>query len=551
MTRRLRCWAAAVAAMAAVALTGCTAMPTEGPVVRSDVVVSDPGDAENVPEGPHAGAGPSDLVESFLLAGATGFGDDFVTAREYFSGEAREAWKPLAGVVVAGPFTTAQTSKTQVTLDVPVLARIDGEGRYTEAPPDARESVTYDLVRNADGEWRIASAPDGLVISSVVFETQFRSASVYFLAADEKNLVPETRWFPVEHLPTHVMKALIAGPSPWLRDAVRTAVPDGTQLKPDAVEIDAAGTALVRLAPMASVLAADRGPMLAQIYASLLPLSGVGSVQVKTGEVILEDPDDLESGTQPDGTLEFLQAGQLVGLDGRTTTPVAGVASLDGLGLRHPARNEDGSLRVAVANGSAVVTLPEADKPSVTLVSGQRLVAPSVDRFGWVWTASSGGGLVVGHVGGEQVAVKADFLDGREVRSVRVARDGTRVAVISAGTDGVTLNVGAVTRDAKGAPQQIGEVIQAGATLTDATAVVWADESTLAVLGRSAGTLTVHRVPVSGPTVRLPEVADVDGLAGGRLLYVSTTEGALRREGPASWAEVPGVTDVLDPSYPG
>ena len=41
--------------------------------------------------------------------------------------------------------------------------------------------------------------------------------------------------------------ALLAGPSPWLRDAVRTEVPDGVQLKPEAVRVDAEGVAHVGL----------------------------------------------------------------------------------------------------------------------------------------------------------------------------------------------------------------------------------------------------------------------------------------------------------------
>jgi hypothetical protein len=549
MTARIR---AAALGLALLLLAACTSMPTAGPVMRSDVVVNDPGTAENVPEGPHAGAGPPDLVESFLIAGAQGFGDEFATAREYFAGEARETWKPLDGVVVAGAFTYTQTTATQVTIDVPVVARVDGDGRYTEAPPDARESVTYDLVRNSDGEWRIASAPDGLVLPQVVFDSQFRAASVYFLSADKTFLVPETRWFPVDHLPTYVMKALLAGPSPWLRDAVVTAVPDGAQLKPDAVQVDDAGVAQVGLAPMPAILAADRGLLLAQIDASLLPISSVGSVHVTTGDVILEGADVLEGGSSVDGSLEFLQAGRLLTLEGKSVKPVDGVGSLEGLALRHPARDESGGVRVGVSRGRSLITLPRGDNDEpATLATGSRLVAPSVDRFGWAWTATSGGGLIAGHVGAEPVEVKAAFLDGRQVRSLRVARDGTRIAIVSEGSDGVAVDVGAIARDGNGAPRQIGEVIRAGAVLTDASVVVWAEESALAVIGTSAGTLAVHTVPVAGPSVALPEVSEIASVAGGRILYASTSTGDLLRYAVTSWTAMAGVKDVLDPSYPG
>ena len=551
MIRRLRL--ATLLALVAV-LAACTALPTSGPVVESDVTVGDVGGIDQLPEGPQPGASPTDIVESFLLAGASGFQGNFVTAREFLAGDARQTWKPLDGVVVAGQYTFTQTSKTQVSVDATVLGRVDGDGRYTEAPPDSRESVNYDLVRDDAGEWRISGLPDGLILTEGVFSNQFRSTTVYFASADHKFLVPETRWFPtpVNQLPTHVVKALLAGPSPWLRDAVTTAVPDGVTLNPEVVVVDDSGVAQVNLGPTQTVLAADGGLLVAQIEASLLRLPGVGSVQVSSGGVILDSPDTLEQGNAPSGTIEFLQADRLVSLTANTVAPVSGVGSLDGLGLRWPARDESGSVRVGISHGSSLVTLPVEGKASTTVLEGKDLVAPSVDRFGWAWTATSGG-LVAGRAGAEPVKIVAPFLDGRTVRAVRVARDGTRIAVVSEGQDGSTVMVGAVVRDAKGAPQQIGDVIQAGAAVTDVTTVVWSDESTLAVIGRRSGTEAVQTVPVSGPSAALPAVTDLDGLAGGPTLYVTTTgaTGVLQRYAGFAWTSVPGVTEALDPSYPG
>ena len=156
-------------------------------------------------------------------------------------------------------------------------------------------------------------------------------------------------------------------------------------------------------------------------------------------------------------------------------------------------------------------------------------MAPSVDRFGWAWTAQPSTGLVAARVGAPPVQVGADWLEGRAVRSMRVARDGVRVAVVSAGADGVQVDVAAITRDESGAPQQLGAPVRAGASLVDASAVVWSEESTLAVVGRSVGNAAVHLVPVAGPTRLLPEVADLADLAGSTVLYVTTTDGELRR----------------------
>jgi len=66
-----------------------------------------------------------------------------------------------------------------------------------------------------------------------------------------------------------------------------------------------------------------------------------------------------------------------------------------------------------------------------------------------------------------------------------VSRDGARIAVLSSGSDGLTLDVAAVMRDAKNRPQQLGAALGVGAPLVDATRVVWVDDTTLGVLGRS------------------------------------------------------------------
>ena len=87
--------------------------------------------------------------------------------------------------------------------------------------------------------------------------------------------------------------------------------------------------------------------------------------------------------------------------------------------------------------------------------------------------------------------------------------------------------------------------------MVDATAVDWIDESTLGVLGTSTGNVAVHKVPVSGPTSSLPEVADPTAMAGGAVIYVTTLDGGLRRFVGTTWATGRGVTGASYPSYPG
>ncbi|MEZ0449607.1 LpqB family beta-propeller domain-containing protein [Cellulomonas sp. ICMP 17802] len=550
----LRLRRGALAALTVAVLAACSAIPTSGPVQEGNAEVAEPTDIDVLAEGPQPGDTPTEIVDGFLAAGAAGFSDGFNTAREYLAGEAKASWKPDAGVAVAGPLEyQPSTVETEVTIDVPVKARVDEGGRYAEAAPEGSESVTFDMVQDDHDQWRIAALPDGLILQQEDFARSFRPASLFFLSPDQKYLVPESRWFPSKNLPTSIMTELLAGPSTWLQDAVDTAVPDGVELNPQSVIVDDDGVAHVSLAPALPVTRADRDLLLAQIDASLLPVKGIGSVQVDAGGVLLEagGTKTLQGGNPPPSNVEFLQDDAIVALADNEVTPVPGLDTLAGLDPRSPARSEDATIRVVLYGASVLSTVPTAAAPARTLLTGSGLVAPSVDRFGWVWTAESPGGLVAVPTDGDPVHVAAPWLDGRTVRAVRVARDGVRIAIVSAGSDGVNIDVAAITRDESGAPQQVGVPVRAGASVVDASSVSWSDESTLAVVGRSTGNQAVHLVPVAGPTRALPEVAKLAAMAGGSVIYVTTTDGELRKFVGSTWAQVLGVKGASYPFFPG
>lgn len=572
-THRRRSRAAALLALVLVTLTACVGIPTSGPVGVGVEGVSEQGALEPLGDPPPQDGSPEDIVRGFLGASAAGFsrdtgsaegGDDFRNAREYLSGEARRSWSPRDRVVV---YATASSpaieldGPSRVLVNVRVAARIDADGRYGEAGPDAEESLVFDLVQDSAGQWRISGLEDGVVLSEPNFEAIYRSATLYFLSQDATFLVPETRWFPLRNLATSIVRALIAGPSDWLRDAVRSAVPEGATLQPDAVAVNDEGVAAVSLA--AGGLPAepeDRALMQAQLEASLR-LARVRTVDVTADGVPLgAQAAQLQRGQDWGGALEALEGDTLVQLSQGELVPVEDVASLAGLDARHPARDGSGAVRVVLSGADALVTVPVAGKPARTLLQGAGLVAPSVDRLGWVWTASTDrpGALDAVHAdGGATVAVEADWLQGRTVRSVRVARDATRVAVVSAGSDGVRVDVASIVRDDSGTPQVLGAAARTGATLVDATRVVWVDESTLGVLGRSGTSTTAvyHLVPLAGQAQTRSAIVDSVDIAGGKgeaELYVATSEGELfARSGP-SWKPVEGGGGpVRDPGFPG
>lgn len=547
-----RVWALALVVVGL--LAGCAGIPTSGPVNAGDVQVDEVSGVVALPEGPQQGATPRAIVEGFMLAGSAGLSGDFSVARQFLAGDAARTWDPSSGTTVSSQTTLAQTGDGQLTASLDVIGKVDKAGRFAEAA-DARESVTFDLVQ-VDGQWRISDPPPGLVVSERVFQQQYRAAPLYFVTADGSALVPDVRYYPARNLATSVVQGLLAGPSPWLRDAVTTAVPDGVELKPEAVTVGSDGTAQVVLQPAATAMAAtSRGTMLAQIARSL-DLPGIRSVQVRAGvDGVLLDGEKVFA--DPPVQLPVMLSGDaLVQLEGGTLAPVGGVGPLAGLDAGSPAVDTTGAVRVALSGGDTLVRLPANGAGAVPIVSGGQLAAPSVDRLDWVWTARAtvGSGVLAVGPQGQVVALTADWLAGRTVTAVRVSRDGARVAVVSVGATGTTVDVAGVVRDSSGAPASIGASIQVGAGLAAADQVVWLDSSTLVVLGHVAGAAVLSRVPVTGPTETLPTVSDAASVAAGsgeRTMLVATSSGELRRYDGRTWVEVPGAPAVRGPAYPG
>ncbi|MCC2335647.1 LpqB family beta-propeller domain-containing protein [Cellulomonas wangsupingiae] len=550
-TRRARLRASTVVLLVGAVLAGCVGIPTTGTVTRGDAdEVREQDGVVVLAQGPQPDADPTGIVEGFLLAADAEVTGDFDVTRQFLAADERSQWDPGAGTVVASARKVEQTGDAQVTVSLSVTGKVDAEGRYLETAADALETLRYELVQDARGDWRIAHAPDVVVVNSRRFDQQFRPTTLYFLTPDHRMLVPEVRWFRDRNVPTAVVRALLAGPSPWLRHAVTTALPPDAELKPEAVLLQH-GVAEVTLEPARAVQDADRGLLLAQLEHSLRSL-GATKVQVRAGAagaVLEEVAADLPAAAPED--LEILVDGQTLSLAGDTPTPRQGVGPVLGASPQGLARSADESVRVALADATTLVSVPSGGSGQRTLLEGPALAPPSVDRFSWVWTARASvpGYLAVVWTDGTTVELTADWLAGRTVRAVRVSRDGTRVAIVSAGPDGATLDVAGVVRDDEAVPVTIGAGVRAGASLTPTTSLVWVDDVTLGVLSDEEAGRTPYLVPVSGMSTPLPAVADAVGLAadrGERSVFVVTAGGDLLRHQGGTWVAVPQVTGVLD-----
>lgn len=551
----------------ALALAGCMGMPTSGPVEGGDVVVPEPENAIPIPSGPVEGATPEVIVKGFLAAAAAGVYDDFETAKSFLTAPAAQKWRPQAATTLyltQDPTVRIAQAERSASVTVEPVGTVDDAGRYTEEAEGASLQLPLTLAQ-VRGEWRISGLPDGILMSLNSFQGAHRPVRIYFASPDGRQLIPEQRWFLASRVVPEAAKALVDGPSPWLRDGVTTGVPEGVRLLYSGITLEDTVLTVGLASDIGKAPDVEQRNLLqAQLEATMASANtGVTDIKVTINDQPWEPsgvPDLVVDPAPSRGPYVLARddAGSSVlaeVVDGKVV-PVADAAPLGGLLASSPAVSQDGTVRVVLDAGHRLVLVPPDGAQLRTLVDGTALLAPSVDRFDWAWTGerSSAGTLVAVSAAGERVPVAADWLSGRQVRSVRVARDGARVAVAYQNADGRSVvEVAAVVRDAQGKPQRLsGDRLVVGASLTDVTEVSWLDETRLAVLGVGpAGTTpSAYYVPLGGPSEGKATQSGLANIAAmPDRLYAADDEGRLLRFQLNTWAEV--AEGVRDPAFPG
>lgn len=595
--------ATAVALVAALLLTGCVTLPHEGPVEEGPAQVAADPAPRIIPDGPQENAAPDAVVRGWLTASAA-FDDDYSVARSFLTAPAASSWRPGGRVVVvatgglevqeeaAGPgrgdgaTEPSAGERRSVTVGAPLLGVVDDRGRWTSAEPRTPYTVEVTVVR-VSGAWRITELPDEVVVSRNFFDQQYGAFQLQHLSPDGRALVPETRWFPQRQATATLLvsELLSTDRSSWLADATSTAFPAGTTLlsSPPAVPVEGT-TAVVDLSAEARTATPEqRLLMQAQVTGTLRGVPGVTDVRLAAeGSALTLPPGTADVLDDPvvTGTPVVVEGGRLARLDGEGVEILGGVPDLAGRRPRLPAVAGD-VLAVLVDDrtGMVVVRLPgeaatvpddaAAGGDLEVVTPGTDLVGPSVDRFGWAWTARAGAGddagLVAADADGDVAKVDAPWLTGRRVYALQVSRDGARVAVLStdaAGTPGTAqLRVAGVERSPGGSPARVEEAGDPLPGLVDALDLTWVDGQTVAVLGRVRGQdgadpdarLRLLEVAVDGSVVRSTDVTQdavrVTSAKGRSTVLLETAGGLLQRSG-GSFVPRPGAAGV-DASFPG
>jgi len=588
--RRHRYARAACAALVGVALlgaAGCANIPTSGPVRPGDELQVDP-ENEGVPfiaEPPHRGAAPDEIVRGFLRAGAD-FRNDHAVAREYLTPAARQSWNPDGGTVVytgiAEPQATAAPGQAQpVVVQVPEVARVDGEGSYRRSAEGSVVERAFGLER-VEGQWRIARLDDGLLLSALDVTETYRQVALYFLSPTRNVLVPDVVLLPqLQGLSTQLVSRLLRGPTAALRGAVRTAFPQGTSLDVESVPVSD-GLATVQLDEVALRANEDaRQQMSAQLVWTLKQLGPevtrvritAGGEDLVTSGVPPEQPREAWATFDPDAvpgdvSLYAVRDGAVGEVLDERFAPVAGAAGSGGASLRTPAVSLDGDQVAAVsADGRVLVHGRLAEGAALSEAArGGELSRPSFDPAGNLWFAdrATGGLFLLPAGAAAPVPVPVPRLPGGRLSGVAASRDGVRLALVSGTGSAARLSVVAVAGldrlDADGSGAA--ELRLVGLTaplpaLRGVRDVAWTEATTVVALG-SLDDLPARPHYISVDGYRMVDVEPLAGLVtitaappANRPLVGATTDGELVVHSPASGRGWESLLQAVDPAFPG
>lgn len=538
-------------AMCVVFLSACAGFPTSGPINYGLPTDETGDDAQNIaflPSRPQPGATPAQIVEGFINAGSgPGAGGDWARAKEYLAPALQNTWRPKASVTIDSLSERSYTETEEGTVDVSLdaVATVDDRGAYERAEVVER-TMQFQLARQADGEWRITEAPDGIVIDRNQFETVFHRYSVMYFDPAWRYLVPDVRWFPTTNAASSITFALVNQPvTAWLAESVETAFPDNVTAVASAPASD--GVAEVELS--AEALDVDQQTldrMLTQLKASL---AGAGVVDV----VLSVDSAPLPADAVPVRTTRVPGPPLVLTADGFGFLTSGELEPLSGLS-RNIADAGPVAVQVGPDRDAAAVRLPTGEVARVTaegiepLDSRAGLIDPTIDPFGIVWSVphEQPAALQAHLPGGDVVDVADAWSEASAIAAMSLSRDGTRIAAAVTAGGRTALWVAGVIRNADGVPERLGPAVQLAIVGAPGVGVTWIDDVTIGVLGDAEDESVVLEQVVGGPTsgstasAGMASIAGGGGIAGVRL---RAADGTLYVRRGTTWQ--PTATGVL------
>jgi Lipoprotein LpqB beta-propeller domain/Sporulation and spore germination len=521
MNRRRRVLVAVTAVAVLLTAASCVRMPDSGPVVAAggEGEADDPPDVFIDPKPPASGASPADIVTGFLDA-MTATPIQTNAAKQFLTSDAQAAWKPEAETITYSEASPPRGG-LRVSVSLGGARHLDGRGSYLGRLPAEDRALTFPMA-SQDGEWRIARAPDALIVPDSWFEQRFRQVSLYFFDPSGRILVPEPVFVPRgEQLATALTSALLRGPGPALTGVTRSFIPEGLSFGLS-VPVSEEGVADLALRGFSGRLTPEASQqMLAQLAWTLRQEPAIESLRVSVGgrQITLSGGESLfnveAQGAEYDPTvlgastlLYGLREGRLVSGPPDSLTPVEGPLGDTRLGVRSVAVNLTADRVAGVSGRGSSVLLTsvrdEGDRVESVVSGGKGLLRPAWDFNNRLWLVDQRGGAAqISYLSGDRpVGVRAPGITGRRVTHFTVSRDSSRLVAVVHRAGGDRVMVSRIVHDAQGRVVRIRRathIAWEGDSRLRVRDLGWSSATSLAVLHRLAGELyQVRTISVDG-----------------------------------------------------
>ena len=502
-------------------VAGCLSLPDEGPVREAPGEGRRQADtgAEFAPRPPQREESRRQIVEHFLQA-MQAVPVQTATAGLFLTEEAREQWQPLRRVITYTGSAAPVGPVNDLRVPLQDARWVDARGVWRGALPEDQRELHLPVALQ-DGEWRISSAPNALVVPDSWFREQYEQVSLYFFDPSAEILVPEPVFVPrSSQLATLLVRGLLQGPPGRGVDAATSFFPAGTSLADVAVPVDDDGVAEVALAgELRNTDQESLELMAAQLAWTLRQDPSISTVRMTIGgtPVTLPGgssvvPASFGSAYDPDGiatsSLYGLVDGRMVRIDGGEAAPVTGPLG-SAAGVRSVSVDLAGDTVGAVTDdGTRLLVGPveeDEDRVLAAPVSGNDLLPPSWDALDRLWTADRrpDGARIWVHAEGRTQQVRVPGLTGARLIDLTVSRDGTRLVAALDRPGGDVVVVSRLAWSASGVRASPARVVESGEgrplTIRD---VAWRTPTELMVLTSLGRRLSeVRRVPVDGSPV--------------------------------------------------
>jgi hypothetical protein len=495
------------------AAAGCVSVPASGPIEKVEGQQPACQNCVNVEVKPPAqGAQPKEIVEGYLRA-TSNYQPNYLVAKQFLTRMAAEKWSPEAGVTIYTGSPKAEGNTVTLGNDGWLVGSLGRDRTYTAG--DRKLQHDFGLVKE-NGEWRINNPPPGLMVAEYSFRYFYQPYDLYFIG-NGVSLVPDPIYLPALRNPANVasalMKALLNGPSRWLKPAVSTAIPPNTSLSVDSVTITD-GIADVPLSDSVLRLPDQQRSLLAaQIVYTLRQIGGIKGVLIKVNQqpyrVPGSDPDSsvisIDAIPQDMDPVPFVTGEQLYCVQNGAVKRVTAtsdsptVENLTGpLGRGQYAVD---ALAVSVTNTDFALTTNDGTTlrrapitsgiPSPLLTEKTDLLRPQFTRYGEIWDIGREGGRQrIWRFTADGKKPKTDVIDSTvvngKVTAFKISPDGSRMAVVRSSGTRSELGLARIIRSEKiivDGWRPLDTTQTGGPSIDMIHDVAWLDATELLVLG--------------------------------------------------------------------